>query len=172
MHTHDDILLEQAYDVVKVKFLLQQEGYSADEIESLMQEGKLGDVLKKAGRYAAPLVAAASMMGGSAKGNDADDAVSKFKQDASQSITQVAQNAFKSTGASQQQEESRIDDVIKNAFGDKISAESKTALMRVVQMNNIKGSKVDELINKTAAKLNKDGTSHTQVYMIASGLAR
>ena len=33
-------------------------------------------------------------------------------------------------------------------------------------------SKVDELINKTAAKLNKDGTSHTQVYMIASGLAR
>ena len=179
MKTRDDILLEQAYNLVKVKLLLQQEGYSADEIESLIREGKFGDAFKKVGRYAAPLVAAASMMGGDARANDANDAVSKFKKDASQSIAQIAQNEFRATGATQQQEESRINDVIKNAFGDKISADSKSALMKVVQLHNIKGPNVDKLINKTAEKLKNDGkdvTSHIDVYnianMVASGFAR
>jgi hypothetical protein len=72
-----DILLENTYALVQAKQFLLSEGYSNEEINTLIEEGKIWDAVKgagkKAGRYAAMGAAAAGMMGGMAHGSDIDD---------------------------------------------------------------------------------------------------
>jgi hypothetical protein len=160
------ILLEEAYQVVKVRQYLLAEGYTSEQIDLLIERG----LMDKVRRGAMIGAAALGMMGGAAKGDEVSDAVSKFKQGASQSISQDAQRSYDASKSSQQQENNRINDIIKQAFKKEISQDSKDALMRVIQMNNLKGSKVDELIKATAQKLGGDDSSHTKVYMTASNL--
>lgn len=162
------ILLEEAYQIVKVKQVLLAEGYTTEQIDLLIERG-LMDKIKRGAMIGA---AAMGMMGGSAKGSDLDNDVAKHIQGAKQSVSQTAQQGSDAVKSSQQQEDNRINDIIKQAFGKEISPDSKNALMRVIQMNNVKGHKVDELIKATAKNLNGDDSSHTKVYMTASGLAR
>jgi len=160
------ILLEEAYQVVKVRQYLLAEGYTLEQIDLLIERG----LMDKVRRGAMIGAAALGMMGGAAKGSELDDDVAKWKKGMSQSISQVEQQTSAAAKSSQQQEDNRINDIIKQAFKKEISQDSKDALMRVIQMNNLKGSKVDELIKATAQKLGGDDSSHTKVYMTASNL--
>lgn len=61
MKTKDSLLLENAYELVKIKQFLLSEGYSIDEIEQAITEGKLSDFLAKAKKSVAPIAVAATL---------------------------------------------------------------------------------------------------------------
>lgn len=170
------ILLEDAYALVQAKQFLLSEGYSNEEIDILITEGKVWDAVKKVGknvgRAAAIGAAGLSMMGGSAKGSDLDNDVAKWKQGMSQSISQMAQDTGKASIPAEQQQEAAINAAIKEHFTKGITKDSITAIKQVIQINNVKADKIKDLIKNTASLLGGDGSSHTSVYMKASGLAR
>jgi hypothetical protein len=92
MKSSDTQYLVEAYELIKIRQFLINEGYSNEEIDQLIAEGKVWDTLKgigkKAGRYAALGAATAGMMGGSmAHGADTDS----FERDlANKSKTELA----------------------------------------------------------------------------------
>ena len=162
------ILLEEAYQIVKVRQYLLAEGYTAEQIDILIERG-LMDKVKRGAMIGA---AALGMMGGSAKGNDLDNDVAKWKQGMSQSISQMEQDAKKSSITAEQQQEAAINAAIKEHFTKGITKDSIIALKKVIQINNVKADKIKDLIKNTASLLGGDGSSESQVYMRASGLAR
>jgi hypothetical protein len=92
----NEIVLEDAYALVQAKQFLLSEGYSNEEIDILIAEGKVWDAVKKVGknvgRAAAIGAAGLSMMGGSAKAQSPNDSL----KDVNQAITNV-QNYAKHT---------------------------------------------------------------------------
>lgn len=61
MKTKDSLLLENAYELIKIKQFLLSEGYSLDEIEQAITEGKLSEFLDKAKKAAANIGVAATL---------------------------------------------------------------------------------------------------------------
>ena len=161
------ILLEEAYQVVKVRQVLLAEGYTVEQIDILIERG-LMDKVKRGAMIGA---AALGMMGSSAKASDLDNDVAKWKQGMSQSISQMAQDTGKASIPAEQQREAAINAAIKEHF-TKITDKSITAIKQVIQINNVKADKIKDLIKNTAKALGGDGSSETQVYMNASGFAR
>ena len=67
MKTKDSLLLENAYELIQIKQFLLSEGYSQEEIEQAITEGKLSEFLDKAKKAAANIGVAATL-GASALG--------------------------------------------------------------------------------------------------------
>ena len=67
MKTKDSLLLENAYKLIQIKQFLLSEGYSQEEIEKAITEGKLSEFLDKAKKAAANIGVAATL-GASALG--------------------------------------------------------------------------------------------------------
>lgn len=61
MKTRDSLLLENAYELIQIKQFLLSEGYSINEIEQAITEGKLSDFLDKAKKAAANIGVAATL---------------------------------------------------------------------------------------------------------------
>jgi hypothetical protein len=61
MKTKDSLLLENAYELIQIKQFLLSEGYSQEEIEQAITEGKLSEFLDKAKKTAANIGVAATL---------------------------------------------------------------------------------------------------------------
>jgi hypothetical protein len=61
MKTKDSLLLENAYEIIQIKQFLLSEGYSINEIEQAITEGKLSEFLDKAKKAAANIGVAATL---------------------------------------------------------------------------------------------------------------
>lgn len=61
MRTNDTIILEDAYELIRIKQFLLSEGYSKEEIEQAITEGRLGEFLQKAKKAAANVGVAATL---------------------------------------------------------------------------------------------------------------
>ena len=61
MKTKDSLLLENAYELIQIKQFLLSEGYSSEEIEQAITEGKLSEFLDKAKKAAANIGVAATL---------------------------------------------------------------------------------------------------------------
>jgi hypothetical protein len=92
MKSKDQLLLEQSYQLTLARQILVSEGYTIQEIDALVAEGKVWDAVKRAGKtvgnYAAIGTAAAGMMGGSmAKADAIDDIVNQSRKDVASGIS-------------------------------------------------------------------------------------
>ena len=101
MKSNDQLLLEQSYELIQARQFLMSEGYTKEEVDALVAEGKVWDAVKsagkKVGKYAAIGATAAGMMGGSmARGNEVDDVVNSAKRDVSSSISDFSSKFRKS----------------------------------------------------------------------------
>lgn len=86
------ILLEEAYHVVRVRQILLAEGYTAEQIDLLIERGFM-DKVKRGAMIGAT---ALGMMGGSAKANDIDDFLNKTRGEVSSAISDASSKFKKS----------------------------------------------------------------------------
>ena len=98
----NNILLEEAYALVRAKQFLLSEGYSNQEIDILIEKGEIWNTIKRAGkniRRAGAIGAAAAVgLGGMhpAQGNEIDDIINQTKGGVLSAIGSVSSNFKKS----------------------------------------------------------------------------
>lgn len=177
MKFKDQILLEQSYELVHARQLLMSEGYSKEEIDTLIAEGKVWDAVKnvgkKVGKYAAIGATAAGMMGGSmARGDDASDRLKDIQTNAPKLVQDVIDKSNAEFKVSQQSEDQLISSTAEKAFGDTLSKEGmnalKSVLHRIDRNDSKKSDKIVQIIQGAAKKLNGNGQDKYNVYSAAS----
>ena len=175
-----DILLENTYALVQAKQFLLSEGYSNEEINTLIEEGKIWDAVKgagkKAGRYAAMGAAAAGMMGGSmAHGSEISDAAKDLHDNAPRISQGISDEAYAQAGKDQRALESLIDQSAQKAFKGNISDDALKSLKMVISRLDFrdpsKARKAVQIIVQTAQKLGGDGQSQMDVYNTANQIS-
>lgn len=180
MKSNDQLLLEQSYELIQARQFLMSEGYTKEEVDTLVVEGKVWDAVKsagkKVGKYVAPIAAAASMMGGAAYGDDAGAGIRAATKDLHDNAPKLVQDVINKSNAEfnvkQQTDDQLISSTTQKAFGDTLSKDGMQALKTVISRIDFrdpnKSNKIVQVIQGTAKKLNGNGQDKYDVYSAAS----
>lgn len=176
MKSNDQLLLEQSYELIQARQFLMSEGYTKEEVDALVAEGKVWDAVKGAvkgaGKYVAPIAAAASMMGGAARGNEIDDQIKDVRNNAPKLVQDVIDKSNAEFNVKQQTDDQLISSTTQKAFGDTLSKDGMQALKTVISRIDFrdpnKSNKIVQVIQGTAKKLNGNGQDKYDVYSAAS----
>lgn len=180
----DTLLLEQSYELILAKQMLLSEGYSKEEIDTLIAEGKFMDTVRSVGKSlgrgaAIAGTTAAGLFGGSAHGSEADDILRGIKQNPAAIVQNDIDNATLSAKQSQRASDQYVIDTAETAFrGLGLSKDGfqglKNALARLElpikgDANfNIRQEKFKQVINKTAEILRREGKDAKDSYTVYS----
>ena len=176
MKSKDQLILEQSYELIQARQFLMSKGYTKEEFDALVAEGAVWDAVKgaakSAGKYVAPLAAAAGMMGGAAYGNTIDDQLKDIQNNRAQLVQSVTDKSNAEHKVTQQSEDQLISSTAQKAFGNTITDEGISALKQVASFINYrdpdKAKKIVQIIQGAAKQLNGKGQDKTQVYSAAS----
>lgn len=177
MKSNDQLLLEQSYELIQARQFLMSEGYTKEEVDALVAEGKVWDAVKSAGKKVGKIAAigatAAGMMGGSmAHGNETDDLLKDIHNNAPKLVQDVIDKSNAEFNVKQQTDDQLISSTTQKAFGDTLSKDGMTALKSVLSRIEFrdpnKAKKIVQVIQATAKKLNGNGQDKYDVYSAAS----
>lgn len=175
MKSKDQQLLEEAYNLIQARLVLESYGYTSEEIDTLI--ARVWDAVKKVGqkvgRYAAIGATAAGMMGGSmARGDDASDRLKDIQTNAPKLVQDVIDKSDAEFKVTQQSEDQLISSTAQKAFGDTLSKEGmnalKSVLYRIDRNDSKKSDKIVQIIQGAAKKLDGNGQDKYKVYSAAS----
>ena len=183
----DTLLLEQSYELILAKQMLLSEGYSKEEIDTLIAEGKFMDTVRSVGKSlgrgaAIAGTTAAGLFGGSAHGSEADDILRNIKQNTGAIVQSEIDNSTLSAKESQRISDQYVIDTAETAFrGLGLSKDGfqglKNVLARLplpikskrdVDTFNIRQEKFKQVINKTAEILRREGKDAKDSYTVYS----
>jgi hypothetical protein len=146
MKNNDVLILEELYETVQATQFLIYQGYSKEEIEQLIAEGKFLDtvknVSKKAARYVAPMaVAASSLMGGQAHGNDGIDGINKSLDEFKSAMTRYTHQSKDNARAEVNKLSEFLSNSIEKTFGKGVLSSDIKAEMQMNLMDVYKKDK-------------------------------
>jgi len=188
MKHKDQLLLEQSYGLVQAKQFLLSEGYTLDEINILIEKGKLWDTVKSVGKtvrnYGAIAAVTAAGMAATpdAQASPTDD-LRKLNQGLEQKTDYIRNNskdivqgimdkAGSDFQAKYDKEDAIINDAIQKCFGTTITqdgiAQVKLSLSNLDHTHAKDPKKIDikiQAIQKAAKELKGNGSDSFKVRM-------